>query len=143
MKVSTILKSGLGLIYTTIVLTLVYFGVVWITSYIIKFSWTGAILFWLIGIPVIIGLFQAIASIMAIPICYLLKGAKGLAWILLLPTLLFLWSYGHFLWMLASGIGGILVWLLLISWFCETVWLLIAYFMIAIGSAYEDDEPEQ
>lgn len=137
MKVSTILKSGLGLIYTTVILAVVYMGIVWLTQYIVNFTWTGAILFWLIGLPIAIGLFQVIATIMAMPIGFLLRGTKWFVWILLLPTTFFLWSFGRFLWIAASEIGGILVWLLLISWFFETAWMLISYFMIAIGAAYE------
>ncbi len=137
MKVSTVLKSGIGLIYTTILIWAVYLGVIWLTQFIIKLSWTGAILFWLIGTPITIGLFQAFASLAAIPVIYLMKGSKWICWLLLLPTLYFLFSFGWFLWTLGSAIGGALIWLLLVSWFCETAWLFVAYFTAAIGSAYE------
>lgn len=137
MKISIWLKSGLGLIYTTILLAAAYFGTVWLTKFIINFTWLGAILFWIIGLPITIGLFQFLASVAAIPSVYLLKGSKWLSWVLLLPTLFFLYCLGSFLWELASTIGGILTWLLLISWFCESAWLFVAYFMVAIGSAHD------
>lgn len=140
MKLSTILKSGLGLIYTTALIAAVYMGVIWLTQFIIKLNLTGAILYWLIGIPIIVGLFQFIASIVAIPAIYLLKGSKWMSWLLVLPTLFFVYSYGSFLWNLASAIGGVLVWLLLISWFLETIWLFVAYLMVAMGSAFETEE---
>lgn len=140
MNASIYFKSGVGLIYTTILFFVIYLGLVWLSQYLIGFTWKGAILFWAIGLPVIIGLFQAIASLAAIPTMYLLKRFKWLCWLLLLPMLYFAYRFGAFLWELASAIGGILTWLLLISWFCETVWLFVAYFIAAIGSAYETDE---
>lgn len=137
MKPSIILKSGVGLVYTTILITGIYFGVVWLTQFVIKLTWTGALLFWLIGIPIVIGLFQFFATTAAIPAVYLMKGSKWLSWLLLLPTIFFLFSFGRFLWILASDIGGVLIWLLLISWFAETAWMFVAYAMASIGSAYD------
>lgn len=137
MKLSTILKSAVGLIYTTIFLIVVEFGAVWLTQFIIRLDWTGAIIFWLIVIPIAIGLFQFIATIAGIPVVYLFKGSKWISWLMLLPTLYVLYSYGAFLWNLASAIGGVLAWLILISWFFETAWLFVSYCYIAIGSAYE------
>lgn len=143
MTTSTILKSGIGLIYTAILIWTVYIGVMWLTQFIIKLTWIGAILFWLIGIPVIIGLFQALASIAAIPVVYLMKNSKWICWLLLLPTLYFLFSFGVFLWTLGLAIGGVLIWLLLISWFCETAWIFVVYFIAAIGSAYDTSDSER
>lgn len=140
MRFSTILKSGLGLIYTSIIIAAIYFVLVWVTQYIVNFTWTGAILFWLIGLPIMIGLFQAIASIAAMPVVYLMKGSKGVSWLLILPASFFLFSFGTFLWTVASSVGGILIWLLLISWFSEVVWLFVAYFMVAISSAYNSED---
>lgn len=139
MKALTCFKSGIGLIYTSIILAALYFGVVWLTQYVVLLNWTGAILFWLFGLPIVIGLFQAVASVLAFPVVYLLKGAKWMCWLLLLPMLYFSYSFGHFLWMIASAAEGILVWLLAISWFMEIGWLFVAYFMIAMGSAYEEE----
>lgn len=139
MKISTVIKSAVGLIYTTILIAALYFGVVWLTQFVIKLTWIGAALFWLIGIPVIIGLFQFLASTAAIPAAYLMKGSKWLSWLLLLPALFFLFSFGRFLWILASDIGGVLIWLLLISWFCETAWMFVAYVLVSIGSAYDTE----
>lgn len=76
MKVSTCFKSGIGLVYTSIILAAIYFGAVWLTQYVVLLNWTGAILFWLFGLPIVIGLFQAVASALAFPAVYLLKGAK-------------------------------------------------------------------
>lgn len=137
MKPSVIFKSGVGLIYTTVLIAATYFGVVWLTQFVIKLNWIGALVFWLIGIPIVAGLFQFLATTAAIPTMYLMKGSKWLSWLLLLPTVFFLLSFGRFLWILASNIGGVLIWLLLISYFLETVWLFVAYVMASIGSAYD------
>lgn len=142
MKLSTCIKSGLGLIYTTVLLGAAYCGIVWATQYIIRLNWTGAILFWLIGIPILIGLFQFISVLAAIPSVYLLKGSKWLSWLLALPTIFFMFGLGSFFWRIASSIGGLLIWLVMISWFFETAWLFVAYFMSAIGSAYEEGETD-
>lgn len=138
MRLSIFLKSGLGLVYTTILIAVVYFGAVWLTQFLIKLTWIGAIVFWLVGIPIAIGLFQLLGSLAAIPSVYLMKGSKWLSWILLLPAIYFLFCFGRFLWILASNIGGALCWLVLITWFCETAWLFIIYALTAIGSAYDD-----
>lgn len=138
MKATTFLKSGIGLIYTTVLMAAVYFGIIWLTQYIVNLSWTGALIFWIVGAPIVIGLSQAIASLAAIPTAYLMKGAKWMGWLLVVPVLYFMISYGAILWHVASSVGGLLVWLLMISWFGETAWLFIAYLYIAIGSAYEE-----
>lgn len=142
MKISTFIKTGIGLVYTTILMAITLYGVSWATQFLIKLTWVGAILFWLIGVPIVIGLFQAIAALAAIPAVYLLKGAKWLGWLLVLPMLFFIYTFGAFLWKIASSIGGVLTWLLMISWFCETAWLFVAYLQIAIGSAYDTDKTE-
>lgn len=139
MKALTFFKSGVGLIYTTILFWLLYFVFIWVSRYILLLNWTGAILFWIIGLPIAIGLFQAISTVAAIPAVYLMKGAKWIGWILVLPCIYFMFSWGYFLWNVASAIGGLLVWLLSISWFLETAWLFVAYLMVAIGSCYETD----
>lgn len=137
MKVSVILKSVVGLVYTTVILAAIYFCVIWLTKFVIPLSWTGAIVFWVVGLPIAIGLFQFLATMAAIPAVFLMKGSKWLSWLLLLPALFFLFSFGRFLWIVASGVGGALIWLLLISWFCEIAWLFTAYAIAAIGSAYD------
>lgn len=142
MKVSVLLKSGLGLVYTTVILLLVYFGAVWLTKYIVTFSWVGAILFWLIGLPIVVGLFQGLAAIIAVPIVRLMKGARWACWLLLLPTLYIVYCFGYWLWAVASEIGGVLCWLLAISWFLEIAWLFIAYFLTAMSAAYTEKEDE-
>lgn len=142
MKPSIVLKSGIGLVYTTILITAIYFGVVWLTQFVIKLTWTGAVLFWLIGLPIIIGLFQFLATTAAIPTVYLMRGSKWLSGLLLLPAMFFLFSFGRFLWILASDIGGVLIWLLLISWFLETAWIFAVYAMASIGSAYDIESSE-
>ena len=135
------IKSGIGLIYTTLLTAAFYFGMVWLTQYVIKLTWFGAFLYWIIGIPIIIGIYQFIATLAAIPTAYLLKGARWMCWLLLLPTLYFFLNFGYFLWKIASGIGGVLIWLLMISWFFENAWLFFAYFNTAIGSAYDTRKP--
>ncbi len=140
MKPSVIFKSGVGLIYTTILIAATYFGFVWLTQFVIKLNWTGALVFWFIGIPIVAGLFQFLATTAAIPTMYLMKGSKWLSWLLLLPTVFFLLSFGRFLWILASDISGVLIWLLLISYFLETAWLFVAYAMASIGSAYDYEQ---
>lgn len=138
MKILTILKSGVGLVYTTILIAAVWFGAIWLTQFVIKLSWTGAIIFWLIGLPIMIGLFQFLATLMAMPTVYLIKGSKWLSWLLLLPVVYFIFSFGRFLWLIAANVGGALIWLLMISWFAEIAWVFVAYLMVSIGSAYEE-----
>lgn len=137
MKASTFLKSGVGLVYTTILIAALYMGIIWLTRFVVNFTWTGALLFWGIGLPIVVGLFQFIATFSAIPVVHLMKGAKWLSWLLVLPALFFVYSLGAFLWKIASSVGGVLIWLLMISWFAETAYLFVSYLYIAIGSAYE------
>ncbi|MBD5267963.1 MAG: hypothetical protein HDS41_07315 [Bacteroides sp.] len=137
----TLSKSALGLIYTVLIMLAIEAGLIWLTRYLIFFNWTWgwALAFWVIGLPLIIGIFQFLATISAIPAVYLMKGSKALGWILLLPAIYFIVSWGYFLYNVASSIGGILTWLIFISWFAETAWFFGAYSFIAIGSAYEHE----
>ena len=75
---------------------------------------------------------------MAMPTVYLMKGSKWLSWLLLLPVVYFIFSFGRFLWLIAANVGGALIWLLMISWFAEIAWVFVAYLMVSIGSAYEE-----
>lgn len=134
-------KSAVGLIYTTLIMLVIEICFIWLTRYLIMFNWNWwwAIAFWMIGLPLIIGIFQVLATISAIPTAYLMKGCKAFGWILLLPSLYFTGSWGYFLYNIASSLGGILTWLLVISWFFETAWFVGSYSFIAIGSAYENE----
>ena len=133
------LKSIAGLIYTSIVLFLLEFGIVYGAALILRinWSWIGAILFWMFAMPVIIWLFQTLASVIAIPCAALMKRTKYLSLLILIPTIYFLFSFGKIMWLTASGIGGVLIWLICISVFLEFAWLFCVYAYVSIGSAFE------
>lgn len=140
MTIKKLLGGGAGLIYTVVLFLALNVLFVWLSQYLVSFTWIGAAVFWIFGLPIIIGIFQTIASLASLPIVYLMKETRYLSLLLIIPALYCVFSLGHFLWILASSIGGILIWLLAITWFGETAWFFIACLILAISSAFETSE---
>ena len=135
------LKAVLGLVYTTLIMFACEFGILLLTYKVVQIHWTilGVLAFIFIGLPIIVGIFQLLATLLSIPVSYLLKGSRYISLVLLLPALYFSFSFGRVLWMIASAIGGISIWIFMVAWFFEFVWLFGAYVMIALSSAFESE----
>ena len=140
MNIKSILKGCAGLIYTVILFLVLYFALIWVTRCILRLSWSGPVILWLLGFPIAIAIFQALATLAGVPIAYLMKGTRHFSWILVAPALYFIFSFGSVLWVCASTVGGVFIWLLAIAWFSETAYFFYAYLIIAIGAAFEESD---